>query len=98
MLPSPLNSWFWEAAKWELKKHIPETAFRMWIEPVVFIAATRDTMTIGVPNDFHAIRVHDAYLARIRQQVSARAGRVVSIALQKLPPDFRRSVSLPRWD
>jgi chromosomal replication initiator protein len=55
----------------------------MWFEPVVCLETTEDSITLGVPNDFAAIWIHDNYLDLISQRLRLTAGRSVSVNLQK---------------
>jgi chromosomal replication initiator protein len=55
----------------------------MWFEPVICIETTEDSITLGVPNDFAAIWIHDNYLDLITQRLRLTAGRSVSVNLQK---------------
>jgi chromosomal replication initiator protein len=55
----------------------------MWFEPVVCLDTTADGMTLGVPNDFAAIWIHDNYLDLITQRLRLNAGRMVNVTLRK---------------
>jgi chromosomal replication initiator protein len=55
----------------------------MWFEPVVCLETSEDAITLGVPNDFAAIWIHDNYLDLITQRLRLTAGRSVSVNLQK---------------
>jgi chromosomal replication initiator protein len=61
----------------------------MWFEPLVCLEATGDTMTLGVPNDFAAIWIHDNYLDLISQRLHLTAGRTVKVTLRKTDPAGR---------
>jgi chromosomal replication initiator protein len=56
----------------------------MWFEPIACVEANEDTMTLGVPNDFAAIWIHDNYLDLISQRLRLAAGRMVHVNLKKL--------------
>src|SRR5476651_2223824 len=73
----------WETVKCDFKSLFPEDVFQMWFEPVVCIETTEDAITLGVPNDFAAIWIHDNYLDLITQRLRLTAGRAVSVNLQK---------------
>src|SRR3984957_7458824 len=73
----------WETAKCDFKSLFPEDVFQMWFEPVVCLETSGDSMTLGVPNDFAAIWIHDNYLDLITQRLRLTAGRAVSVNLQK---------------
>jgi chromosomal replication initiator protein len=81
-LSLPLN--LWETVKCDFKSLFPEDVFQMWFEPVVCLETTEDSITLGVPNDFAAIWIHDNYLDLISQRLRLTAGRTVSVNLQKL--------------
>ncbi len=73
----------WETVKCDFKSLFPEEVFQMWFEPVVCIETTEDSITLGVPNDFAAIWIHDNYLDLISQRLRLTAGRLVNVNLQK---------------
>ena len=80
-LSLPLN--LWETVKCDFKSLFPEDVFQMWFEPVVCLETSEDSITLGVPNDFAAIWIHDNYLDLITQRLRLTAGRAVSVNLQK---------------
>jgi chromosomal replication initiator protein len=80
-LSLPLN--LWETVKCDFKSLFPEDVFQMWFEPVVCLETSADAITLGVPNDFAAIWIHDNYLDLITQRLRLTAGRAVSVNLQK---------------
>jgi chromosomal replication initiator protein len=73
----------WESVKCDFKSLFPEDVFQMWFEPVVCLETTADSMTLGVPNDFAAIWIHDNYLDLITQRLRLTAGRMVNVTLRK---------------
>src|SRR6478609_766019 len=81
----------WETVKCDFKSLFPEDVFQMWFEPLVCLEATEDSMTLGVPNDFAAIWIHDNYLDLITQRLRLTAGRLVNVTLKKA--DAARSPS-----
>jgi chromosomal replication initiator protein len=74
----------WETVKCDFKSLFPEDVFQMWFEPVVCLEASDDSITLGVPNDFAAIWIHDNYLDLITQRLRLTAGRTVNVNLQKM--------------
>ncbi len=97
----------WETVKCDLKGLFPEDVFQMWFEPLTCLEASDDTVTLGVPNDFAAIWIHDNYLDLISQRLRITTGRPVHVQLKKLetgstPPQGRaeparsRIVAKPR--
>jgi len=80
-LSLPLN--LWETVKCDFKSLFPEDVFQMWFEPVICLETSEDTITLGVPNDFAAIWIHDNYLDLISQRLRLTAGRTVNVNLQK---------------
>jgi len=66
-LSSPPN--VWESVKSDFKSLFPEDVFKLWFEPVVCLESNDDTLTLGVPNDFAAIWIHDNYLDLITQRL-----------------------------
>jgi chromosomal replication initiator protein len=83
MPPVALTPNLWETVKCDFKSLFPEDVFQMWFEPVVCLETTEDSMTLGVPNDFAAIWIHDNYLDLISQRLRLTAGRMVSVTLRK---------------
>ena len=73
----------WETVKCDFKSLFPEDVFQMWFEPVVCLETSEDSITLGVPNDFAAIWIHDNYLDLISQRLRLTAGRAISVNLQK---------------
>lgn len=72
----------WETVKCDFKGLFPEDVFQMWFEPIACLETTEDAMTLGVPNDFAAIWIHDNYLDLITQRLRLTAGRLVNVALK----------------
>jgi chromosomal replication initiator protein len=83
MHSSSLTPSLWETVKCDLKSLFPEDVFQMWFEPVVCLETTTDGMTLGVPNDFAQIWIHDNYLDLITQRLRLTAGRMVNVVLRK---------------
>ncbi len=81
----------WETVKCDFKELFPEDVFQMWFEPMTCLEATEETLTLGVPNDFAAIWIHDNYLDLITQRLRLTAGRMVTVTLKKT--DAQRSVT-----
>jgi chromosomal replication initiator protein len=91
MSSSTLAPSLWETVKCDFKSLFPEDVFQMWFEPVVCLEATGDAMTLGVPNDFAAIWIHDNYLDLITQRLRLTAGRIVNVTLRKSDASVRSS-------
>ncbi len=89
MPTSALAPSLWETVKCDFKSLFPEDVFQMWFEPVVCLETTPDAMTLGVPNDFAAIWIHDNYLDLITQRLRLTAGRVVNVTLRKTESSVR---------
>jgi chromosomal replication initiator protein len=83
MPTSSLAPSLWETVKCDFKSLFPEDVFQMWFEPVVCLETTPDSITLGVPNDFAAIWIHDNYLDLITQRLRLNAGRLVNVTLRK---------------
>jgi chromosomal replication initiator protein len=73
----------WETAKCDFKALFPEDVFQMWFEPLVCLETSEDSITLGVPNDFAAIWIHDNYLDLITQRLRLTAGRLVNVTPQE---------------
>jgi chromosomal replication initiator protein len=78
-----LQTSLWETVKCDLKGLFPDVVFQMWFEPLRCLETTEDTVTLGVPNDFAAIWIHDNYLDLITQRMRMTAGRMVQVNLRK---------------
>ncbi len=93
-MPSPtLTPSLWETVKCDFKSLFPEDVFQMWFEPVVCVETTADSITLGVPNDFAAIWIHDNYLDLITQRLRLTAGRMVNVTLRKTESSSRNNGS-----
>ncbi|MSU51924.1 MAG: chromosomal replication initiator protein DnaA [Opitutaceae bacterium] len=79
-----LQTSLWETVKCDLKGLFPEDVFQMWFEPIQCVETTEDALTLGVPNDFAAIWIHDNYLDLISQRLRLTAGRMVHVSLKKI--------------
>jgi len=75
----------WEVVKNDFKTLFPEDVYRLWFEPVVCLAATDTTMTLGAPTDFAAIWIHDNYLDLIAQRLLLNTGRAITVTVKKNP-------------
>ncbi|MBC7365524.1 MAG: chromosomal replication initiator protein DnaA [Undibacterium sp.] len=81
-MPTPsLSPSLWETVKCDLKSLFPEDVFHLWFEPVVCLETTEDVLTLGVPNEFAQIWLHDNYLDLITQRLRLSAGRLVNVKL-----------------
>ncbi|MSU71621.1 MAG: chromosomal replication initiator protein DnaA [Opitutus sp.] len=89
MPSSSLTPSLWETVKCDFKSLFPEDVFQMWFEPMVCLEATGDSITLGVPNDFAAIWIHDNYLDLITQRLRLNAGRMVNVTLRKTESNGR---------
>ena len=78
-----LSPSLWETVKCDFKELFPEDVFQMWFEPMVCLESTEDSISLGVPNDFAAIWIHDNYLDLITQRLRLSAGRMVNVTLKK---------------
>src|SRR4051812_44754214 len=83
MPTSTLAPSLWETVKCDFKSLFPEDVFQMWFEPLVCLETTADGITLGVPNDFAQIWIHDNYLDLITQRLRLNAGRMVTVTLRK---------------
>src|SRR5262249_11722915 len=95
MPSSALTPSLWETVKCDFKSLFPEDVFQMWFEPVVCLETTADAMTLGVPNDFAAIWIHDNYLDLITQRLRLTAGRMVNVTLRKTETAARAGSPAP---
>jgi chromosomal replication initiator protein len=95
MPSSTLTASLWETVKCDFKSLFPEDVFQMWFEPVVCLETSEDAMTLGVPNDFAAIWIHDNYLDLITQRLRLTAGRMVNVTLRKIDGPVRNGGAAP---
>jgi chromosomal replication initiator protein len=96
MPASSLSPSLWETVKCDFKGLFPEDVFQMWFEPMVCLEAAEDVMTLGVPNDFAAIWIHDNYLDLITQRLRLTAGRMVNVTLKKIDSASSRHAAASR--
>ncbi len=73
----------WESAKADLCGLFPEDVFKLWFDPVVCLEVTPDQLTLGVPNDFAAIWIHDNYMDLILQRLRLTSGRDMKVVLRR---------------
>ena len=73
----------WETVKCDFKGLFPEDVYQMWFEPLVCIETAEDSITLGVPNDFAAIWIHDNYLDLITQRLRLNSGMLITVNLKK---------------
>ena len=85
----------WETVKCDFKSLFPEDVFQMWFEPLVCLETTEDSITLGVPNDFASIWIHDNYLDLITQRLRLNAGRMVNVSLRKSDLSAHKSSATP---
>ncbi len=100
-----LSPSLWETVKCDFKGLFPEDVFQMWFEPIVCLETTEDSMTLGVPNDFAAIWIHDNYLDLISQRLRLTAGRLINVTLKRTDashasknPSSRHAAHVPAAD
>ncbi len=74
----------WETVKCDFKGLFPEDVYQMWFDPITCLSFDEDAMTLGVPNDFAAIWIHDNYLDLITQRLRLNAGRMITVSLKKV--------------
>ncbi|MFZ5495430.1 MAG: chromosomal replication initiator protein DnaA [Verrucomicrobiota bacterium] len=86
----------WETVKCDLKGLFPDDVFQMWFEPMHCVESSEDAVTLGVPNDFAAIWIHDNYLDLISQRLRMTAGRMVSVTLRKVDANGTAPAPAPR--
>lgn len=55
----------------------------MWFEPMMCLESTEESITLGVPNDFASIWIHDNYLDLITQRLRLNTGSMVNVILRK---------------
>ncbi|HKB56447.1 MAG TPA: chromosomal replication initiator protein DnaA [Lacunisphaera sp.] len=98
-MPQPvLQTSLWESVKCDLKGLFPEDVFQMWFEPIHCVETSEDGLTLGVPNDFAAIWIHDNYLDLISQRLRLAAGRLVHVTLRKTESGNGTAARLPVLD
>ena len=73
----------WETAKQDLKSLFPEDVFQLWFDPLECLESSETELTLGVPNDFAAIWIHDNYLDLIVQRLRLITGNEVNVRLKK---------------
>ena len=69
------SSNIWETVKQDFKTLFPEDVFQLWFEPLECLEISETELTLGVPNDFAAIWIHDNYLDLIVQRLRLNTGK-----------------------
>ncbi|MDB4384728.1 chromosomal replication initiator protein DnaA [Opitutaceae bacterium] len=69
------SSKIWETVKQDFKTLFPEDVFQLWFEPLECLEISETELTLGVPNDFAAIWIHDNYLDLIVQRLRLNTGK-----------------------
>lgn len=69
------SSKIWETVKQDFKTLFPEDVFQLWFEPLECLEISEKELTLGVPNDFAAIWIHDNYLDLIVQRLRLNTGK-----------------------
>lgn len=59
---------YWERVKLEMKNSLPGHSYRMWIDPMGYIAGADDVIKLSCPNLFSKKRISDNYLAGLESQ------------------------------
>lgn len=83
MLNTVSTSNLWETVKQDLKSLFPEDVFQLWFDPLECLESSETELTLGVPNDFAAIWIHDNYLDLIVQRLRLITGNEVNVRLKK---------------
>ncbi len=58
----------WERVKSEMKHSLPDHSYRMWIQPMGYLASGSNGITLSCPNSFSKKRIKENYLAGIESQ------------------------------
>ncbi|SLM30019.1 Chromosomal replication initiator protein DnaA [Desulfamplus magnetovallimortis] len=60
----------WNNVKLKMKDSLPDHSFRMWIQPIEFLASENSVITLLCPNTFSRKRVKDNYIQGIINEFS----------------------------
>jgi len=71
----------WKKVKLKMKESLPDHSFRMWIQPMEFLASDAGVVTLSCPNPFSKKRVKDNYLVEINREFSQAASTDIRIDL-----------------
>lgn len=58
----------WEKVKLEMKHSLPDHSYRMWIQPMGYLASGANVVKLSCPNPFSRKRIKDNYLAGLESQ------------------------------
>lgn len=83
MPDSLATSSLWETVKQDFKTLFPEDVYQLWFEPLECLEVSEERITLGVPNDFAAIWIHDNYLDLIVQRLRLTVGHEMEVRLKK---------------
>lgn len=83
-----MNS-LWHKVKLEMKKSLPDYSFRMWIQPMRFIGAEKNFLTLTCPNSFSEKRIKEKYLAAMKDNFSKLGCKdmKINIRIEKKGPE-----------
>jgi chromosomal replication initiator protein len=79
--------YLWDTIKEQLKDKIPDTQYRMWIDPLELIRSGDQELLLGCPNPFFLNWVKEKYYTLIVQIVQE---------IEATPPRIGFQISLPR--
>ena len=81
----------WQAIKEQLQTEIPDTQYRMWIDPLDLLPSGEEELLLGCPNPFSLNWVKDKYYARIVRVAQDLNPNTQKINLQVSSPRLNRS-------
>jgi len=72
----------WESAKNEIKKRIPESSFKIWIEPIELNAGEENHISLSCPNLFFKRRVADQFGPIIKEEINRVFGKACGLLFE----------------
>ncbi len=82
----------WQAIKEQLQSEIPDTQYRMWIDPLDLLPSGEEELLLGCPNSFSLNWVKDKYYAGIVRAAQDLNPNTRKINLQVSSPRLSRSL------
>jgi len=72
----------WNKVKSEIKSDIPESSYKMWIEPIEFKSEEQGFMVLTCPNEFSKNRIQNHYNDLIESGLAKISGKRINFKIQ----------------
>ena len=72
----------WESVKIEIKKRIPESSYKIWIEPIELKNGEENSISLSCPNLFFKRRVADQFGPIIKEEINRVSGKACGLCFE----------------